>query len=239
VSLSLLLLGFLLGMRHALEADHIAAVASLATRSRSMGDTLRQGTVWGLGHTLTLFLFGSLVLLLDSVIPETLAQVLELMVGLMLAVLGVDVLRRLRRERIHFHIHRHADETRHFHAHSHAGEPDHPEVHHHRHECWRGFPFRALFVGMMHGMAGSAALILLVLQTVHSPLTGMLYIALFGVGSIAGMAVLSTIIAMLLRYSPTGLSRLQTGLQAVVGVAAIVIGGVMVYDIGISGGLLV
>ena len=239
MSLSLLLLGFLLGMRHAVEADHVAAVASLATRSRSMGDTLRQGTVWGLGHTLTLCVFGSLVLLLDTVIPETLAQVLEFMVGLMLAGLGIDVLRRLRRERIHFHVHQHADATRHFHAHSHAGEPDHPEVHHHRHEGWHGFPFRALFVGMMHGMAGSAALILLVLQTVHSPQTGMLYIALFGVGSIAGMAVLSTIMAMLLRYSTNGMTRLHNGLQAVVGVATLVIGSVMVYDIGISGGLLV
>ena len=77
MSISLLSLGFLLGMRHALESDHVAAVASLATRSRSMGDTLRQGAVWGAGHTLTLFIFGSLVLLLDTVIPETLAQALN------------------------------------------------------------------------------------------------------------------------------------------------------------------
>lgn len=238
MSLSLLLLGFLLGMRHAVEADHVAAVASLATRSHSMGDTLRQGTIWGLGHTLTLFLFGSLVLMLDSVIPQTLAQALEFIVGLMLVGLGVDVLRRLRRDRIHFHSHQHADEMRHFHAHSHAGEPLHPAVHHHRHED-RYFPFRALFVGMMHGMAGSAALILLVLQTVHSPLTGMLYIALFGIGSIAGMAVLSTIIALLLSYSATCLTRLHNGLQAVIGAVTLVIGGVMVYDIGFNGGLLV
>lgn len=239
MSLSLLSLGFLLGMRHAVEADHVAAVASLATRNRSMGDTLRQGTVWGLGHTLTLFVFGSAVLLLDTIIPQTLAQILEFTVGLMLVGLGIDVLRRLRRERIHFHIHQHADATPHFHAHSHVGEKDHPEVHHHRHEHWRDFPFRALFVGMMHGMAGSAALILLVLQTVHSPLTGMLYIALFGIGSIAGMVVLSTLIAILLRSSATGLTRLHNGLQVVVGVTALVIGCVMVYDIGVGGGLLV
>ena len=109
MSISLLSLGFLLGMRHALESDHVAAVASLATRSRSMGDTLRQGAVWGAGHTLTLFIFGSLVLLLDTVIPETLARVLEFMVGLMLIGLGIDVLRRQLSERIHFHVHRHAD----------------------------------------------------------------------------------------------------------------------------------
>jgi len=239
MSFSLLLLGFLLGMRHAVETDHVAAVASLVTRSRSMSDTLCQGAVWGLGHTLTLFIFGSLVLLLDTVMPETLAQTLEFVVGLMLVGLGIDVLRRLQRERIHFHVHQHADDTLHFHAHSHTGESVHPAVHHHHHERTRGFPLRALLVGMMHGMAGSAALILLTLQTVHSPLTGLLYIALFGIGSIAGMAVLSVIIAVPLRYSASSLTWVHNGLQAVIGVTTLIIGGIIVYDIGITGGLLV
>lgn len=238
MSVSLLSLGFLLGMRHALETDHVAAVASLATGSRSMGDTIRQGAVWGAGHTLTLVVFGSLVLLLDTVIPEKLAQVLELMVGVMLIGLGIDVLRRQLRERIHFHVHRHADGQLHFHAHSHADELGHSAVHQHQHERGR-FPLRALFVGMMHGMAGSAALILLTLQSVHSPLTGMVYIILFGVGSIAGMAALSAIIAMPLRYSATGRSWLHNGLQAMVGIITVCVGGVMVCNIGFAGGLLV
>jgi hypothetical protein len=238
VSISLLSLGFLLGMRHALESDHVAAVASLATRSRSMGDTIRQGAVWGAGHTLTLFVFGSLVLLLDTVIPETLARVLEFTVGLMLIGLGIDVLQRLLRERIHFHVHRHAGGQLHFHAHSHAGEQGHPAVHHHPHQRGR-FPLRALFVGMMHGMAGSAALILLTLQSVHSPLTGMVYIMLFGVGSIAGMAALSAIIAVPLRYSIAGLNWAHNALHALVGVTTLGVGSMIVYDIGIAGGLLV
>jgi len=237
VSISLLSLGFLLGMRHALEGDHVAAVASLATRSRSMGDTIRQGAVWGAGHTLTLFLFGSLVLLLDAVIPETLAQVLEFMVGLMLIGLGIDVLRSLLRERIHFHAHRHADGRWHLHALAHAGEQDNAALHRHRHRSGR-FPLRALFVGMMHGMAGSAALILLTLQSVHSPLAGVVYILLFGAGSIAGMAVLSAIIAVPLRYSVSGLRWAHNGLHALVGVSTLSMGGMMVYDIGIAGGLL-
>ncbi len=230
MSIGLLSLGFVLGMRHALEADHVAAVASLATRSHSIGDTLRQGVAWGAGHTLTLFVFGSLVLLLDAVIPEQLAQGLEFMVGLMLVGLGLDVLRRLLRDRIHFHIHRHAGGEQHFHAHSHTGETGHAAVHHHHHQG--RFPLRALLVGIMHGMAGSAALILLTLQSVHSPLTGMLYIALFGVGSIAGMAVLSAIIAIPLRSSASGLTWLHNGLQAVIGTSTLVLGSVMVYDIG-------
>jgi hypothetical protein len=239
LSYSLLTLGFLIGMRHAVDTDHLAAVASLATRSRSMGDTIRQGAVWGIGHTLTLFVFCSLVLLLDAVIPETLAQGLEFMVGLMLLGLGIDVLRRLLRERIHFHVHRHEDGTLHFHAHSHAGETSHPAVHRHDHDRAHRFPFRALFVGMMHGMAGSAALILLTLQTVQSPLTGMAYIALFGVGSIAGMAVLSVIIAFPLRYSAGGLNWLHSGLQAVIGIITLAAGGALMYHVGITGGLLV
>jgi hypothetical protein len=239
MSFSLLSLGFLLGMRHALETDHLAAIASLVTRSGSMGDTIRQGAVWGAGHTLTLFVFGSLVLLLNVAMPENLAQMLEFAVGLMLVGLGIDVLRCLMRDRIHFHVHRHAGGQRHFHAHSHAGERVHAAVHHHHHDNQGRFPLRALFVGVMHGMAGSAALILLTLQSVHSPLTGMVYILLFGVGSIAGMAALSVVIAVPLRYSAAGLTWLHNGLQAVIGVATLAVGGMMAYDIGITGGLLV
>lgn len=221
-----------------METDHVAAVASLATRSQSMGDTIRQGVVWGMGHTITLFAFGSVVLLLDAVVPEVLAQGLEFAVGLMLLVLGGDVLRRLLRDRIHFHVHQHTDGTLHFHAHSHAGESGHEAIHHHPHRKRLDFPFRALLVGVMHGMAGSAALVLLTLQTVDSPLTGLVYIALFGVGSIAGMAVLSMIIAVPLRYSAAALTWLHSGLQAMIGVVTLTVGGLIVYDIGISGGLL-
>lgn len=231
MSVSLLLLGFLIGMRHAVESDHVAAVASLATRSRSITDAVRQGAAWGLGHTLTLFLFGSIVLVLDSVMPERLAHTLELLVGVMLVGLGIDVLRRLIQEQVHFHVHRHHDGEVHFHAHSHAGESGHdPDRHHHRHA--EGFPVRALLVGLMHGMAGSAALILLTLQTVRSPWTGVLYIALFGIGSMIGMALLSLVIAIPLRASARGVTWLHNGLQAVVGVATIAIGAVLIYEIG-------
>lgn len=231
MTFSLLLLGFMFGMRHAVDSDHLAAVASLATRSDSMRDTIRQGAAWGLGHTITLLLFGSLVLILDLVMPERMAQILELMVGLMLVVLGLDVLRRLARDRIHFHTHHHEDGEVHFHAHSHAGEDGHdPRRHAHDHPA--GFPLRALLVGLMHGMAGSAALILLTLQTVKSPVVGLMYIALFGIGSMLGMALLSIIIAIPLRYSARGMTLLHNGLQAVIGTATLAIGAMLVYEIG-------
>ena len=239
MNISLLLLGFLLGMRHALETDHMAAVASLATGSTSVTDTIRQGTAWGMGHTLTLFIFGSMVLLVDSVIPQRLAQGLEFAVGVMLVLLGIDVLRRVIRVRIHFHVHLHDNGTRHVHAHSHAGEDGHPAIHRHHHPARVAFPLRALFVGLMHGMAGSAALILLTLQTVDSAWAGMFYIALFGIGSIAGMAVLSIVIALPLRYSASGLTSLHNTLQVVIGTGTMIIGGMMVYETGIVGRLLI
>lgn len=230
MSLTLLLLGFVIGMRHAVETDHVAAVASLATRSSSVRDSVRQGAAWGLGHTLTLFLFGSVVLVLGLAMPEPMARSLELAVGVMLVILGIDVLRRLVRERIHFHLHRHDDGAAHFHAHSHAGETGHdPGRHAHEHPA--GFPFRALLVGLMHGMAGSAALILLTIQTIDSPLLGLLYIALFGFGSMLGMALLSLVIAIPLRYSARGMTWLHNSLQAVVGIATVVIGGMLVYQL--------
>ncbi|MES9965388.1 MAG: urease accessory protein [Candidatus Sedimenticola sp. 20ELBAFRAG] len=233
---TILVLGFLIGMQHALEVDHVAAVASLATRGSTLADTARQGMVWGMGHTITLFLFGGAVILLDTMIPENLAQGLELAVGVMLVLLGADVLRRVIKERIHFHSHHHGEVT-HFHAHTHDGGRAHAEdPHHHEHPA--GFPMRSLMVGMMHGMAGSAALILLVLETITSPWLGLLYIALFGVGSILGMAMLAAVISLPLRYSARGLTWAHNGLKVLVGCVTVGVGGLLVYEIGITQGVL-
>lgn len=224
---SVLLLGLLLGMRHALDADHLAAVATLVTRSRSVGETLWQGVAWGGGHTLTLLLFGGAVLVLGLVLPEPAAAALELAVGVMLIVLGAEVLYRLRRERVHFHVHNHADGARHFHAHAHKGEDlDHDA---NRHEHSHGFPVRALLVGMVHGMAGSAALILLSLEAIRSPSWGLAYIALFGIGSIIGMAVLSVVIAIPMRMTSRRLDRAYGGLSALVGLGTVLLGCYVVY----------
>ena len=221
--IALLVLGFLIGMRHALEADHLAAVASLAVEGRSLGHALRQGAVWGLGHTLTLFAFGSLVVVMNAAVPERLAQALQLAVAVTLIALGADLLRRVLRDKVHFHIHRHDTGETHFHAHSHRGEQHHdPAAHHHEHP--RGFPFRALLVGLIHGMAGSAALVLLALDTAGSPWIGLLYIALFGLGSMAGMAALSVVIVVPLCRSGHGLTWLHNGIRVTVGSTTIALG---------------
>lgn len=146
--LSLLFLGFLIGIRHAVEADHIAAVASLTTRNTNLKDSIRQGAFWGLGHTITLFVFGSIALLVDSVIPGPFAAALEFAVGIMLIMLGLDVLIRLYRKRIHFHVHEHQGGVQHLHAHSHQGRVAHQDSpHQHQHAV--GVPRRALLVGLL------------------------------------------------------------------------------------------
>jgi ABC-type nickel/cobalt efflux system permease component RcnA len=221
---SILALGFFLGMRHALDADHLAAVATLATRSRTFGHAVLQGVAWGTGHTLTLMLFGGAVLVLGLALPERAVQALELAVGVMLVALGSDVLYRLWRERVHFHAHRHADGVGHFHAHSHRGERAPHDAARHEHRHLRGFPGRALLVGMVHGMAGSAALILLSLETLRSPGLGLAYIAIFGLGSILGMAALSAAIAVPLRLSSRRLTRVHGGLSATIGLATVLLG---------------
>jgi len=226
--ISLLLLGFLIGLRHALEADHIAAIATLSTQTPSLSASaaLKQGAAWGLGHTLTLFIFGSIVLLNDTKIAESLALKLELAVGCMLLLLGLDLIRRVIRGRMHIHAHQHANGLHHIHLHSHANQPKH----HHPHTSPL-LPLKALFIGLMHGMAGSAALIVLTLNTVQTPLLGLLYIALFGIGSMLGMALLSFAIAIPLRRSATGLSRLHNGLQLVIGLATVLLGSQLIFNI--------
>jgi hypothetical protein len=224
-----LLLGFMIGMQHALEVDHVAAVASLATRARTVGSVVRHGALWGLGHTLTLLVVGALLVLLGSAVPEWMATLLNLAVGAILLLLGLDVLRRLWRDRIHFHRHRHADGVAHLHAHSHAGEtaPHDPRRHHHEHP--ERLPLRTLAVGMMHGLAGSAALLILALASVQSAATALLYIAVFGLGSIVGMAALSAVIAIPLSYSAGFITWAHRGMQAGIGLATIAVGAWIVF----------
>jgi hypothetical protein len=224
----ILALGFLLGMQHALEADHIAAVSSIAARRTQIGDIVRHGLTWGLGHTLTLFVFAGAALLLGHAIPEQVARPIESAVGIMLVGLGAHVLWRLWRDRVHFHKHGHGDGTVHIHAHSHAGET----VAHARaaHAHAHGFRWRTLLVGLMHGMAGSAALLVLTVSQASSPVVGLGYVALFGIGSMVGMGALSTVIAVPLAVSARWLTWANRGLQGTVGIVTIAIGLTTIYE---------
>lgn len=227
--ISALLLGLLLGMRHAMESDHVAAVATLTANSPSLQRSLLLGAVWGLGHTATLLAVCTAVLLADAAIPTQVAHVLEGAVGVMLLALGIDLLRRLRRARIHVHAHTHTGASLHLHVHSHRGDAQ-PHAIVHRHEHPRGFPVRALAIGMMHGMAGSAALMVVAFAHFASTLSGLAYVAVFGAGSIAGMALLSLAIAVPLRWSSKSFGWLHHLLQGAAALCAIGIGAALVAE---------
>jgi ABC-type nickel/cobalt efflux system permease component RcnA len=214
---SILVLGFLIGMRHALDADHLAAVASMATAQRGVRSAAWRGAVWGLGHTLTLFVIGGVCLLLDAEVPPPLARAADLAVGAMLVFLGAEVFWRMRRQGVHLHAHGHDDGVVHIHAHAHPPHADHDDGDAHRHRHRDRFPRRALVVGLVHGMAGSAALLLVTLHATGSAWLGLAYIGVFGVGSILGMALLSSMLAIPLHVSTGLLQRLHAGLQLAIG----------------------
>ena len=246
---SILVTGFLLGMQHATEADHLAAVAALATRESTLSHALRQGLAWGCGHTVTLMLTGGIALELGTALPPFLEPALECAVGLMLVLLGADVLRRLPRDRPAVRTYRHEPggvQRRRHHSAPDAGgrtagsgTPRFADLRFVRNEPTASgpmlrdehrapLPMRALAVGMMHGLAGSAALIVLSLQAVDSVATGLLYIATFGIGSMAGMALLSIAIAVPLRLSTRHLGALHAGITAAVGLLGLGLGIAMI-----------
>ena len=185
-------LGFLLGVRHALDADHVAAVAALATGTSSVRGMLRLAAGWGTGHTITIVVLGSIAVALGTSLPEGSAVLLERTVGVALVLLGLDVLRRASARRAHVHVHHHEDGHSHLHLHVHEAEThdhDHPRV------------ARALAMGTLHGMAGSAALLLLVLPSAGSALEAIATLAVFGLGSVAGMLAFSLALACPLRLA--------------------------------------
>lgn len=230
---AILFLGLLLGLQHALEADHLAAVASLSTRTGGLRGAVRQGAAWGMGHTLTLLTFGGMMLLVDQALPPWAAHALEFAVGLMLVLLGADVLRRAWRQRVHFHAHSHG-EKRHFHAHSHSRGIDHG-VDPHRHRHSPRLPLRALLVGMVHGLAGTAALLVLALGSVESVGQGFAYILVFGLGSIIGMSALAAVISLPLRWSARRLTWAHNGLTLAFGLLSVSLGALIAER---SGGAL-
>ncbi len=229
-------LGLLLGMQHATDADHLAAVATLATRERSLPRALRLGAAWGLGHTLTLLAVAGAVAGLGWVITDEAARRFEQGVGLLLIVLGLRLASRLRAQRIHFHGHAHPGRPPHFHGHSHershagaqapARLPHAQDPHRHGHRL----PVGGLVVGMVHGLAGSAALALLAATTLPSPGMQLAYIALFGAGSLLGMALLTGALAVTLRATARRLTTLHQALNVMVAGASVVIGAHLMWS---------
>ena len=220
---TVLAIGFALGLQHAVEADHLAAVSTIVSEKKSLLTASIIGGFWGLGHTISLFIVGAVVIFLKVQISESVEARLEAVVGGMLVLLGLNALRKLfTAEKIHVHVHAHEHGTReHLHIHSHGSEP---ETSHHR------FSPRSVLIGMVHGLAGSAALMLLILPTIPSPALAMLYILIFGIGSIGGMMVMSFLIGLPFHFTADKFALLNKGIRLCAGVFSLGLGAFIVYE---------
>lgn len=224
-SASVLFFGFLLGLKHALDSDHVIAVSTIAVEQRSILRSIAVGVWWGVGHMTTLVVCGFLVLALRLRIPGEVGIFLELVVGLVLVGLGVDLLRKARHERLHAHFHSHGERA-HVHFHRHATNPGHE----HPHDGAIGW--RPMLTGVAHGLAGSAAITLLVLGTISDVQLGLLYIGIFGLGTIGGMILVSLALGTVFASAKDRLPWLDHGLRVSLGSLSTAFGAWMVLDLG-------
>jgi hypothetical protein len=226
-------------MRHATDPDHVIAVSTIVSRERSLGGAALIGALWGIGHTVTIVLAGAAVILFGSVVSPRVGLTMELSVGLMLVLLGVaGVVGVLRPARPHAH-------GDYVHAHGpggpiHAHGPDQTPLA--RLDLRLGGlglyqALRPLVVGVVHGLAGSAAVALLVLPTIREPLPAVGYLVVFGMGTIAGMMLITVAIAVPFAYTATRFLAVHRSLALTAGMLSVGFGLFIVYHIGFVGGL--
>jgi ABC-type nickel/cobalt efflux system permease component RcnA len=170
---------FILGAQHAFEPDHIVAISTMATRNSSILRSLMTGSMWGLGHTATLLVVGMLLILLKVQLPSSISVFLELAVGFMLVVLGTWALASVKKRKLHLHTHEHGGAT-HVHIHSHSEKESHEHSH---------VPFS---VGIIHGLAGSGALVVLTMSSMTDVAQGFFFIVFFGLGLILAMSLIAS-----------------------------------------------
>ena len=245
--------GFLLGMRHATDADHVIAVSTIVARGRRLLDSTLIGALWGLGHTLTVTAVGILIIGFNVVIPPPVGLAMELAVAVMLIALGVlnltGLLARFT-ERVTPPAPMHGHPHEHVHAHD-AAEP-HPHEHAHLHAHGRDdrLPqgglvhefgwyqvLRPVVVGLVHGLAGSAAVALLVLSTIQDTAAALVYLVIFSVGVAVGMAIVTTLIGLPFMYARVRSSRINRWLTVASGLLSIGFGLYLGYQIGFVDGL--
>src|SRR6267378_5015285 len=234
--LTMLGFGLVLGLRHALDPDHVAAVSTIVSESKSVRRSSLVGTFWGLGHTVALLLAGIFVIALKFQISPRVGLWMEFIVALMLILLGArSLLKSVRDYKIHVHRHTH-DGTEHVHVHVHRPGEQHAHRHRHRHLIRLGT--RPFLIGLVHGMAGSGALTILVLATIPSALAGLVYMAVFGLGSIGGMFLMSALISVPFVLTGRRFSVISQALQMMVGLFSLSFGLFLVWQYGFRDGLL-
>jgi ABC-type nickel/cobalt efflux system permease component RcnA len=188
--------GLVLGLKHAMEVDHVVAVSTIVSQHRNVLRSALVGALWGVGHTASLLVIGVIVLSLRIVIPEQVSTWLEFGVALMIIGLGAMALWRSLRKKEHVHVHKHShDGVSHVHLHFHEPETRHREAQPHSHAV-SAVGLKPVLIGTMHGLAGSGALMLLVLAQSQSVWVGFFCLAIFGLGSIAGMILMSGLIGL-------------------------------------------
>jgi high-affinity nickel-transport protein len=253
--LTIIGVGFVLGIRHATDPDHVIAVTTIVSRQQSIGHAGVIGALWGLGHTITIVLVGTGIIVFNLAIPPRVGLAMELAVGLMLILLGILNLTGLTRwitERftpehgagvIHSHVHQHGGEA---HVHSHTHDPD---AHLGLEERPQGAVqqllqrmglyqlLRPLAVGIVHGLAGSAAVALLVLTTIREPRWAIAYLLVFGLGTIAGMMLITMMLGVPFAYTGKRFLRFNRGLSVASGVISIAFGLFITFQIGFGSGL--
>jgi high-affinity nickel-transport protein len=241
--------GFLLGMRHATDADHVIAVTTILSRSRRFLHSTVIGAIWGLGHTITVLVVGTLIIAFNVVIPPPVGLAMEFAVAVMLILLGILNLTGAMRhitERLTPPAPLHGHDHAHLHAHETGDEP-HPHGHAHLHGHgsdpgllatfgWYQLA-RPLVVGLVHGLAGSAAVALLVLATIQDAGTALVYLVIFCAGVAAGMAILTTLIGVPFLVSRTRSERINRWLTVGSGALSLAFGIYLAYQIGIVDGL--
>jgi sulfite exporter TauE/SafE len=226
-SFSVLMIGFFLGLRHATDADHLAAVSTIVSERRGLFSAVFVGGLWGIGHTISLLLVGLGVILLKLQIPESAEAGMEAVVGVMLVILGINALIKIAKTRkIHIHAHEH-DGLQHTHVHVHRDEVS--ETTHHR------FSPRSVLIGMVHGLAGSAALMLLVVPSIHSQMVALAYILVFGLGSVCGMMLMSIAISIPFYLTAGRFDLFNKGLRLGSGVLSMGLGLMIIYEYLFSG----
>lgn len=227
--LSTLMIGFILGIKHAIEPDHVIAVSTIVSKTKKLWSSSLAGIFWGIGHTLTLFVVGMVFIFMKKEIPVEWALSLEFAVGIMLVYLGLSSVLFPEKKNIHSHYHEH-DGNKHNHFHSH-GENDG-----HKHTHKKISYLKSVFIGLVHGLSGSAAMILLTMTTVKNPLQASIYIVIFGVGTVIGMLLCTFIIGIPFAISSRN-EKMNLTFTRVTGAISCIFGVYYMYNLGINEGL--
>jgi ABC-type nickel/cobalt efflux system permease component RcnA len=221
--------GLLLGMRHSTDPDHVVAVSTIVSKQRSIRQAGLIGTIWGLGHTLTIFAVGSMIILFGVVIPPRLGLSMEFSVALMLILLGVLNLTGVMQRVTAYLTRNSSSETV---ASKAETLIDRSIGRFGVYQC-----VRPLVIGIVHGLAGSAAVALLVLSTIHSPIWATVYLLIFGAGTMVGMMCMTAMMAVPLAYAGNRFSSLSRVFSVASGVVSVCFGFFLVYQLGFLGGL--